>query len=387
MNNSSVRSAARLSLIAVSALAGCASAPDTSPLVVRIGHVAPLSGPLANLGRDNENGARLAVEELNAKGISIGGRPARFELVAEDDAADANRSVDAARRLVANKVQGVVGHLNSPASIPASKIYSDAGIAQISPSTSNPRYTRNGYKTAFRLVVDDNAIGAALGRHAAATLGARAVAVIDDRTAYGQASADEFETAAKAAGALTVAREFTNTRATDFSAILGSIQAKKPDLIFFGGTDDVAGPMLRQMSLMGLNTRFVGPDGICTGALPRLAGGALRDSQVVCGESGGVDSASKDAMDRFRADYKKRFNTEVLVFAPYTYDAVRLLAAAMVSAQSAEPARYLPALAATSNYAGVTGPISFDDKGDIKNGAVTLYTYKAGKREPTGVVR
>ena len=123
--------------------------------VVKIGHVGPMSGAIAHLGKDNENGARLAVEELNAKGVSIGGKKIKFELVAEDDAADPKQGTAAAQKLVDAKVSGVIGHLNSGTTIPASKIYSDAGVPQISPSATNPKYTRQGYKTTFRVVADD----------------------------------------------------------------------------------------------------------------------------------------------------------------------------------------------------------------------------------------
>ena len=132
--------------------------------VVKIGHVAPLSGALAHLGKDNEYGARLAIEELNAKGVSIGGKKVKFELLAEDDAADPKQGTAAAQKLGDSKVNGVVGHLNSGTSIPASKIYSDAGIPQISPSSTNPKFTRQGYKTTFRVVADDVHLGGTLGR-------------------------------------------------------------------------------------------------------------------------------------------------------------------------------------------------------------------------------
>jgi branched-chain amino acid transport system substrate-binding protein len=363
---------------------GSAYAQD---LVVRIGHVAPTSGAIAHLGKDNENGARMAIEELNAKGVTIGGRKAKFELLAEDDAADPKQGTAAAQKLVDSKVNGVIGHLNSGTTIPASKIYSDAGIPQISPSATNPRYTRQGYKTTFRVVADDVHLGGTLGRYAVQQLKGQRIVVIDDRTAYGQGVADEFEKGVKGAGGKTVGREFTNDKATDFTAILTSLKAKNPDVVFFGGMDAVAGPMMRQMKQLGINAKFVGGDGICTSELPKLAAGTMADSQVVCAEAGGVEGEAKKGMDDFRAKFKTKFNADVQVYAPYVYDAVNVMVAAMVKAGSAEPAKYLPALAATDGYKGVTGTISFDSKGDIKNGALTLYTYKGGKREQIAVVR
>ncbi|HEY6086822.1 MAG TPA: branched-chain amino acid ABC transporter substrate-binding protein [Burkholderiaceae bacterium] len=369
---------------AVTFVAGAASAQE---LVVKIGHVGPTSGAIAHLGKDNENGARMAIEELNAKGVTIGGKKAKFELLAEDDAGDPKQGTAAAQKLVDSKVNGVVGHLNSGTSIPASKIYSDAGIPQISPSATNPKFTRNGYKTTFRVVADDVHLGGTLGKYAVKELKGKSIAVIDDRTAYGQGVADEFEKGVKGAGGKSVAREFTNDKATDFTAILTSIKAKKPDVVFFGGMDAVAGPMLRQMKQLGINAKFMGGDGICSSELPKLAAGTMGDGQVVCAEAGGVEGASKVSLDKFKGDFKAKFNADVQIYAPYVYDAVNVMVAAMVKAGSADPAKYLPVLAKTDGYKGVTGTIAFDNKGDIKNGALTLFTYKGGNREQIAVVR
>jgi branched-chain amino acid transport system substrate-binding protein len=374
----------QLSFIALAvAFSGAALAQE----VVKIGHVAPISGAIAHLGKDNENGARLAIEELNAKGISIGGKKVKFELLAEDDAADPKQGTAAAQKLADQKVSGVIGHLNSGTSIPASKIYSDAGIPQISPSATNPKYTRQGYKTTFRVVADDVHLGGTLGRYAVQTLNAKTIAVVDDRTAYGQGVADEFEKAAKAAGATIVGREFTTDKATDFTAILTTIKGKKPDVVFFGGMDAVAGPMIKQMKALGLNAKFMGGDGICTGELFKLSGDTMADNQVYCAEAGGVEGPQEKVLNDFKVKFKKRFNADVQIYAPYVYDAVNVMVAAMVKANSSDPAKYLPVLAKTSDYKGVTGNIGFDEKGDVKNGALTLHSYKAGQKINLAVVR
>ncbi|MBV8124901.1 MAG: branched-chain amino acid ABC transporter substrate-binding protein [Burkholderiaceae bacterium] len=377
----------RLNVIvgAVSLLLGASA--FAQEVVVKIGHVGPTSGQIAHLGKDNEMGARMAIDDLNAKGVTIGGHKAHFELLAEDDAGDPKQGTAAAQKLVDAKVNGVVGHLNSGTSIPASKIYSDAGIPQISPSATNPKFTRNGYKTTFRVVADDVHLGGTLGKYAVTDMHGKNIAVIDDRTAYGQGVADEFEKGVKASGGKVVGREFTNDKATDFTAILTSLKAKKPDVVFFGGMDAVAGPMLRQMKQLGIEAKFMGGDGICTGELPKLAAGTMGDGQVVCAEAGGVEGESKVAMDAFKVRFKDKYKADVQIYAPYVYDAVNVMAAAMVKAGSADPAKYLPVLAKTEGYKGVTGTISFDNKGDIKNGALTLYTYKGGNREQIAVVR
>jgi branched-chain amino acid transport system substrate-binding protein len=386
-----MRTELKLAVVAAAvALAACgkkeAAAPAAEQLVVKIGHVGATSGPVAHLGKDNENGARLAIDELNAAGIKIGDKVAKFELLAEDDAADPKQATAAAQKLVDAKVNGVVGHLTSGATLPASQIYNAAGIPQITPSSTNPKITRQGFAGTFRLVADDVQQGSAMGRYTVETLKAQTVAVIDDRTAYGQGLAEEFAKAATAAGAKVVANEFTNDKATDFKAILTSIKAKKPDVIFFGGMDSVGGPMLRQMKQLGIPAKLVGGDGLCTGEMIKLAAEALGDERVYCVEAGGVDGDEVSVNEKFRADYKAKYNTEVQAYSPYAYDGVKLLAEAMKTAGSSDPAKYLPALKAIK-YQGASGNIEFDEKGDRKNAALTLYTFKGGERAKLAVIR
>ncbi|MGA8516039.1 MAG: branched-chain amino acid ABC transporter substrate-binding protein [Burkholderiaceae bacterium] len=364
-----------------------AAAAPADMAIVKIAHVGPTSGGIAHLGKDNELGAKMAIEDLNAKGLSLGGKKVKFELMAEDDAGDPKQGTAVAQKIVDSKVNGIIGHLNSGTSIPASKIYSDAGIPQISPSATNPKFTRQGFKTTFRVVADDVHLGGTLGKYAVQTVKGKSIAVIDDRTAYGQGVAEEFKKAVEAAGGKTMAHEFTTDKATDFMSILTSIKAKKPDVIFYGGMDAVAGPMLKQIKQLGMNVKFMGGDGICSSELVKLAGDGMADDQVVCAEAGGVEGEQKAGMDDFRAKFKAKNNLEVQVYAPYVYDALNVMVAAMVKADSADPAKYLPVLAKTEGYKGVTGTISFDEKGDVKNGALTLFTYKGGKREQIAVVR
>jgi branched-chain amino acid transport system substrate-binding protein len=365
------------------ALAGSVFAQEE---VVKIGHVGPLTGPNAHIGKDNENGAKMAIDELNAKGTMIGGKKVKFELLGEDDASDPKIGTTVAQKLVDAHVNGVIGHMNSGTTIPASKIYYDAGIPQISPSATNPKYTQQGFNTAFRVVANDGQLGGTLGRYAVEKLGAKKIAVIDDRTAYGQGVAAEFSKGAKGAGANIVATQFTNDKATDFSAILTAIKARNPDLVFFGGMDAVGGPMLRQMKQLGLKARFMGGDGLCSNALAKLAGDGLEDDQVVCAEAGGVPDAGKKALEDFKVAYQKKFNQEVVIYAPYVYDALMTMVDAMQQAKSADPKKYLPYLAKI-HHKGVTGNIVFDAKGDIKDGSLTLYTYKDGARTQIAVVK
>jgi branched-chain amino acid transport system substrate-binding protein len=372
-----------LAIGAVLAVSAGAAAAQT---VVKIGHVAPLTGAIAHLGKDNELGARMAIEELNAKGVKLGGKDVKFELLSEDDGADPKQGTAAAQKLVDAKVAGVIGHLNSGTTIPASKIYSDAGIPQISPSATNPKYTQQGFKTAFRVVANDGQLGGTLGRYAVKELNAKAIAIVDDRTAYGQGVADEFRKAAVSAGGKVVGREFTTDKATDFNAILTKLKGANPDLVFFGGMDAVAGPMLRQLKQLGMNVKYMGGDGICSPKLAELAGGSMSDGQVVCAEAGGITPDKEADMKAWREKFKSKYNAEVQIYAPYVYDATMTMVEAMQKADSADPKKYLPVLAKIT-HEGVTGKISFDNKGDIKGGNLTLFTYKGGKRDQIAVVQ
>jgi branched-chain amino acid transport system substrate-binding protein len=362
--------------------AGAVSAQET----VRIGHVAAITGPVAHFGKDSENGARMAIDALNARGATIGGKKVKWVLVPEDDGGDPKQATAAAQKLVDAKVNGVVGHETSGTSIPAAKIYNDAGIPQIAPSTTNPKYTQLGYNTAFRVVASDVQLGQALGRYAVKTMGVKRVAVIDDRTAYGQGLVTEFTKSLGQQGMTPVAREFTNDKATDFAAILTRIRAANPDLVFFGGMNAVAGPMLRQMKQLGINARMMGGDGICSDEMQPLSGNTMTDGQVVCAEAGGVEEKGRAGMDKFRADYKKRYGIDVQIIAPYSYDAVLAIASAMDKAGSSNPQKYLPELAKV-HYPGVTGTIAFDAHGDIRDGLLTLYTFKGGHRTEIGVTK
>jgi branched-chain amino acid transport system substrate-binding protein len=378
----------------ISAMAIFLAVPFSGPsfsaetMTVKIGHVASLSGPIAHLGKDNENGAKMAIEELNAKKIMINGKNVNFVLMSEDDAGDPKQGTSAAQKLVDAKINGIVGHNTSGTSIPASKIYHGAGIPQIAYSVTSTGYNAQGYKSTFRVVVDDGKLGNALGRYAIDTLHAKTVAVIDDRTAYGQGIADQFVKGVKKyrPNVKIVQRQFTNDKATDFNAILTTIKAAKPDVIFFGGMDAVAGPMLRQMKSLGIKAKLMGGDGICTRELATLAGEAIGESQVMCAAAGGITNAEKNKFDAFLEAYKKRFGSDVQIFSPYVYDAVMTMADAMQQANSSDPAIYLPFLQKIHRK-GITGDISFDAKGNLKNGYLTMYTYKAGNRVLLSVVK
>ena len=369
----------KMKLIAVAALATIAGVVSAQDMVVKIGHVAPISGSQASYGKDNENGARMAIEDLNAKGVTIGGKKVKLELVAEDDGADPKQGAAVAQKLCDAKVAGVAGHLNSGTTIPASKIYNDCGIPMVTPSATNPNLTKPGYKTTFRLLANDNALGAGLAFYAADALKLKRIAIIDDRTAYGQGVAAVFKKTAGEKGITIVDEQFTTDKSVDFMSILTAIKSKNPDGIFYGGMDPQAGPMLRQMEQLGLsNVKYFGGDGICTMDLIKQSGGAKTLDNVVCAE-GGASLEKMPGGKAWKTRYDAKYPGQFQVYSPYTYDAVNVLVAAMVAAGSADPKVYLPKLAAT-NYKGITTNVQFEANGELKNPAMTLYTYKGDKK-------
>jgi branched-chain amino acid transport system substrate-binding protein len=358
--------------------------------IIKIGHVAATSGPVAHLGKDTENGARMAADELNAKGVVIGGKKYKIVLQAEDDAGDPKQATTVAQKLVDAKVQGVIGHQTSGTTIPASRIYYDAGIPQITPSASSPQYTHQRYNTTFRNIANDEQLGPALARYAMQTMKVKRIAVVDDRTAYGKGLADEFSKTVKRTGATSgtaiVSTQYTNDKATDLTAILTAIKATKPDMVFFGGMDAVAAPMLRQMKQLGFPVKFMGGDGMCSDSVPRLTGDGMADGQVICAEAGGVDPALEKGMEEFRSAYKKRYGVEVQTYAAYAYDALLTMVEAMQKAGSPDPAKYLPVLAKIK-HKGLLGDIAFDANGDVQDGRLTIYTFKGGHRQKLAVIK
>ena len=374
-----IRVALRLTPVLLALAAGVAPAQDA--LVVRIGHVSPTSGPAAHLGQDNLNGARLAVADLNARQLVIGGRKVRFELVAEDDAADPKQGVQAAQRLCDMKVAGVVGHLTSGSTLPASKVYDDCGIPHITPVATNPRITLQGFKTTFRLLANDNVTGAGLAALAADQLKLTKVAVVDDRTAYGQGVADAFRRTAQARGLKVVAEQFTSDKAVDFSSLLTAVKASGAEVIFYGGLDAQAGPMLRQMQQLGMSgVRLMGGDGLCTPRLAELAGASPVLAGVVCAE-GGVSIEKMAGGPAWKARYDAAYPGAFQGNAPYGYDALMALAAAMAKAGSIDPKVYGPKLFEIDTP-GVTGRLAFDAHGEMKNPAITYSRFVDGRKTP-----
>ena len=366
------------------ALAGAwGSAFAAGEVTVTIGSAAPISGPQAAFGADNTNGVRMAINDLNKQNIVIGGKKVMWKIDAQDDQADPKQATTVAQKFVDEKVNGVVGHLNSGCTFPASRIYNQAGIPDITPSSTDPKIAEQGFKTFFRIIANDNALGAGLANYAKKDLKAKTVAVIDDRTAYGQGVADVFAKTAKKDGLKVLDREYTNDKATDFSAILTKIKSLHPDVIFYGGMYSQAGPMLRQIQQLGIKAKFMGGDGICAPELAKLAGDAA--DITVCAE-GGSPIAQMPGGVAWKKRYDAEFGASAFqIYSPYSYDATMVLAHAMMKAHSTDPAKYLKFIR-NIDYNGVTKKdIHFEADGNLAAPTITLSTFQHGVKKVVAV--
>jgi branched-chain amino acid transport system substrate-binding protein len=349
-------------------------------VTVTIAHAGPLTGSIAHLGKDDENGVALAVEHANAKKLTIGGKPVTFKMMSEDDQADPKVGATVAQKLVDAKVAAVVGHLNSGVTIPASEIYTKAGIPVISGSATNPTLTERGLKGVLRTVGRDDQQGPAIAAYIASTLKGKKVAIVDDKTAYGEGLANEVEKTLKAAKVAVVTRERTTDKETDFKAILTKIKGKGPDVVFHGGMDATGGPMLKQARELGIKAVFAFGDGACTNEMAKLAGAAAEG--MVCSQAGlPAEAASKEFRDSFKAKFG-----EIKQYAPYFYDATNAVIEAMKKADSTDPAKFTPEMYNVS-YQGATGKVEFDAKGDRKDAEMTIFVMKDGKILPVSIVK
>lgn len=359
-------------LISLLATMGLACAAQAQEQVIKIGQTGPLSGPNAFAGKDNENGTRLAIEELNAKKLSVAGKTLKFELQSEDDQCDPKAGVAVAQKLVDDGVKYVMGPYCSGVAIPASRVYSEGG-ALVSTVGTNPKVTEGGYKNLFRIIAGDNQIGSSMATYAAKVLKAKTAAIIDDRTAFGQGVAAEFIKEAKVQGINILGQEYTTDKATDFSAILTNIKAKKPDVVFFGGYAPQAGPMARQMQQLAIKGKMLGGDTLCSPEMGKLGGDAVND-MVFCAQGGSMLDKTNDG-PAFKAKFKKRFGLDADAYAASFYDQMMLVAASMQKAQSIDPSK-VSAEMQKGSYKGVAGTYAYDDKGNMKQAPITVYTFK-----------
>lgn len=371
-----------LSLIVVTVLSGIGmtyTATALADTVVRIGHAGPLTGSQAQSGKDDERGVQLAIDELNAKKLSIGGQPVTFELVSADDQADPKVGVSVAQQLVDKGVVAVIGHYNSGVSIPAARVYNEAHVVMITGASSNPALTALGFPYVFRLATNDNEMGARMADYSAKTLKAKRVAVIDDRTAYGSGVADVFVKQAGKNGLTVVAREYGTDKSTDFKGILTRIKAENPQVVFYGGYYAQAAYLARQMNDLGMKAALVGGDGICSPEFSKLSNNAL-DDRMFCAQ-GGTPLDSLPAGKAFRAKFNSTFNADVDTYSPAFYAATLVVADAMQRANSTS-APVFSKVMSEATFNSMLGPVKFDAQGDWVHAPVTVYRLTGGKLEP-----
>ena len=345
---------------------------------VKVGFAAPLTGANAGYGKDLQNGVQLALDEANAKKIQIGGKTANFVIQAEDDQADPRIGVQAAQKLVDGGVAVVVGHFNSGTTIPASQVYQTAGIPVIDPAATNPTITQRGFDNVFTVISSDAQNAGTAGTYAVTVTKAKKISIIDDRTAFGQGEADEFEKAVKAAGGTIIARQYSDNQTVDFSAQLTALKGAGTDLIFFGGLDRQAAAVAKRMKQLGITAQFVGGGGVMDTDFLKLAGDAA-DGAMAWEYGSPLEKLPQGKA--FAEKFQKHFGVAILSYAPFGYDAAWAAINAMQKGNSIDPKVYRPVLKAIS-FPGITGTIAFDNNGALKNASSTMYQVKGGAWVP-----
>ena len=364
-------------VFALALTALCVNAPSygTEPETVKIGFAGPLTGPVARVGKDLQYGAQLALDEANAKNPVIAGKPVKFVLDVQDDQADPRMAIQAAQKLVDDGVVGVIGHYNSGCSIPASAVYHNNDVAMITPGSTNPALTQQGFANVFRTMGNDGVGGVIAGRFAVEQLKAKRIAIIDDRTAFGQGLADAFAKGAKDAKGNVVDREFTNDKAVDFRAILTTLKEKNVDMIFFGGLDEQGAMLVKQMRSLGMQTQLFGAGALKSNAFLQIAGTSGEGTQDL---EPGPALDKLPAAQEFAKRYKTRFNQDVELYAPFAYDAALAMIKAVETANSLNRAKIVAALPKVT-VTGVTGRIEFDPHGDLIKPPYTLFQVQQGQ--------
>ncbi|HEY8025844.1 MAG TPA: branched-chain amino acid ABC transporter substrate-binding protein [Burkholderiaceae bacterium] len=357
-------------ILALSLLAAC-----SREVTVKIGVAAPMSGALAQYGKDIAQGAQTAADELNEDHFIINGRRAHFELVVEDDKASADEGKAVAQRFVDAKVNGVFANFNSGVTIPSSAIYSRAGIPQISVST-NTKYTRQGFKTAFRITADDSQQGRTLALLMADKLHAKSIYIIDDGTPFGVGLVDEVN---KVLAKKNIAppHDSVTAQTANYAALVQKIKDSKADSVFFSGDQGVGLPLLKELRKSDTTTRFIVADAMCDASTVKDAAGDA-NSNYYC-TIAGVPSSWLSAGAGFVDLYKKKYNAPPGTYSTLAYDGIHIFAQAMQEANSTDPAVYLPVLAKGSFDGKIQGSVEFDAKGDIKDGTVVIFQSIGGQ--------
>ena len=337
---------------------------------ILIGVAGPVTGPNAAFGAQLQKGAEQAAADINAAG-GINGE--QIKIVIGDDVADPKQGISVANKFVADGVKFVVGHFNSGVSIPASEVYAENGIFQITPASTNPQYTERGLWNTFRMCGRDDQQGLVAGAYLAENFKDAKVAVIHDKTPYGQGLADETKKAMNAAGLTEAMYEGINTGDKDFSALIAKMKDAGVSAVYYGGLHTEAGLMMRQLADQGLKAAFMSGDGIVSNELASIAGDAVDGTLMTFAPDPRKSSAAKDIVEKFRA---AGFEPEAYTL--YSYASVQVIAAAAAAAGSNDPQAVAEAAKSKGPFATALGERSFDEKGDITNPDYVMYTWKKG---------
>jgi branched-chain amino acid transport system substrate-binding protein len=344
-----------------------------------IGTAGPMTGDQSKLGNDVVNGVRLAIDEWNEKG-GIGGIKIRLEV--GDDQHDPKQAVSVANKMVNLGIVGMVGHFNSSASIPASSVYQSAGIPMITPASTNPRLTSQGYKTVFRVCGRDDQQGKVAALFAAQSFHAKKIAILHDKTTYGQGFAEEFQKsvlAFKAEGQEIVSFDGITQGYKDFRGILTSLKGKSPDLIFFGGIFPEGGLLAKQAKEMGLTAPMMSGDGVFDPKFVEIAGDAAEGTLLTFTP----DPEKIPEAKGFLQKYKTRHGSGLAPYAIYAYDATNILLTAIsqVGGHGMRDGKKVAEAIRALKYDGALGHIEFDANGDVKVVPYIVWITKGGKFE------
>jgi len=360
--------------IACISLFGCGSGKEVSgEKAVKIALVCPLTGDVAAMGQGMKNAATLAIGEANRNNTVEG---IRFMLLALDDRADPKEAVNAANQLVSDKnVYGVAGHLNSGCSIPASAVYHRYNLVMISPASTNPKLTLQGFKNVFRICTTDDVQGSFAAEFVYNNKNFKQVAVIHDKTPYGQGLAEEFKKTFEGLGGAVLSFEGINLGDRDFKALLIRIKNLNPQAVYFGGMYQEGGLISKQAKQLGLNVPLIGGDGIYSPEYIKIAGKA---SETDMATMIGLPPEKLDKAKDFLEKYKKRFpDRDMQPYDPYTYDTINIIIEAVKNA-GADRGKIIDYVK-NIEYDGIIGTTKFNDKGDTLNKKITYYCVKDGK--------
>ena len=353
-----------IALSAMVAFAGGAQAQ------IKLGVAGPITGPNAAFGAQLKNGVDQAVEDINAAGGVLG---QRITVSVGDDRSDPKEGVSVANKFAADGVKWVLGHFNSGVVMPASEVYAENGILMISPSATNPKVTERGLWNVFRTCGRDDQQGAVAADYIVKNLKGKKVAIVHDKTTYGQGLADETRKAMRAAGVNDVLYEGVNTGEKDFSALVSKIKAAGADVLYWGGLHTEGGLIVRQMRDQGLNTVLMSGDGITSDEFAAIGGPGVEGTLMTFPPDPRKRPEAAAVIKRFEA---RRFNPEAYTL--YSYAGVEIMKQAAEGAKSLDPKKMAEFMKTGHKFKTVIGEISFDKKGDITRPDYTMYTWKKG---------